>query len=141
MQTNKQRDIDELRRRVVRRRIVCLSLFLPSIVLLVVGGVFDLGSLVGVGVALIVISIITFVVMGDKIWGLKKRIETYCSQCDTASLVYTRTTKEKTGEVRVEYSSGVQRHENELVRETKYYRCRCCGNETRTTSTSNLRDW
>ena len=61
----------------------------------------------------------------------------HCPKCNTKSLAHIKTTKEPAGTLRKElYSRGLAWGKVELIRETNYYKCTTCGNETQLESTS-----
>ncbi|MCL2570697.1 MAG: hypothetical protein FWE16_05885 [Firmicutes bacterium] len=139
---NKQNDVQEYKRRVLTRRIVFFSLLVAGIAFFVVVAIVNGSNLVELilitaGTTLLVASIVVSILMNENIRKLNERIEKYCPKCNNASFTLVNLTKEDAGHKRAEnYSKGMAYGKIKFVRETKYYKCSCCGYETQVKSTS-----
>ena len=135
--TNKQREEKELKFRQMIRRSLLLVFFISGLILLVAGFLLtfeneELSGLLGlIGIACFIIGIICMFLTSSKIRELKKRIKNYCPNCDTPSLLHTKTTKENTGELK---NNSERLYARQVVNEINYYRCENCGHEQQSNS-------
>ena len=136
--TNKKISENKLKYKVIIRNTISIYLILASIIFFILSSTIDSIPLIAVGIILIISDVIFMVLINDKIKILKNLISKYCPKCDTASIVYVRTAKQKTGVIKTDYVTrpGLMLKKG-LAREINYYRCTNCGYEHETQNINN----
>ena|GEM_PF-2721352 len=138
--SNKQIDTDKLKRRVLIRKILFISLLLAGIITTIVGIVLSSVIVLIVGVLLLGSGIVISLLIGTKIIELEERIESYCPDCNNPTLVLANITNKDMGEIKTVRASGglISTAKRKLIRETRHYKCSKCGYEHQSHSTNQI---